>query len=187
MPSTPFTKLARLDGVSKGWGAKQCIACLVWADGSHEQSTALVASQPRERWLPCIVLNVAPDSAGTIPFYCPALAWQNARPRDVHVSRLRCIDPQAHVTSADLAIADMGLETRLWRGWTTSWCKNDDSKLTRQRAHLQLQLAHRPAAAATLAEAAMLRPSAAKEAAAIASRAQRKAQTMAAAKDKPMT
>ena len=84
-----------------GWsfrscGHDHCIACLVWADGTHCQSTALVATQAGEQWWPCVVLNVAPTSGGTLPFYCPALAWQNARPWFAHVSRLRCVGPQAH-------------------------------------------------------------------------------------------
>ena len=73
----------------RGANGGQCIACLVWANGTHEQSTTLTTPHVGEQWWPCIVLNIAPTPDGKVPFYCPALAWQNARPWDVHISRVR--------------------------------------------------------------------------------------------------
>jgi hypothetical protein len=65
-----------------------CICCTVWGDGTHGQSSALGLDPYAygERWWPCIVLDGETDK---LPFYCPALAWQNSRPWEVHVSRLR--------------------------------------------------------------------------------------------------
>ena len=41
-----------------------------------------------DTWWPCIV--IWEENTLELAFYCPALAWQNARPWGVHVSRLRC-------------------------------------------------------------------------------------------------
>ena len=70
-------------------GPSRCIPCFVCADGSPGQRTELGTpmSDP-EIWWPCIV--ILEGNAFLVPFYCPALAWQHARPWDVHVSRLRC-------------------------------------------------------------------------------------------------
>ena len=66
------------------------VPCLVWADGKKgSQTTPYVQPEPWEHWWPCICLNITPNAAGLLPFYCPALAWQNARPWWVHVSRVR--------------------------------------------------------------------------------------------------
>ena len=53
------------------------------------QTTPLVQPECGEQFWPCICLNITPNVAGLLPFYCPALAWQNARPWWVHVSRVR--------------------------------------------------------------------------------------------------
>ena len=70
-------------------GPDQCLPCLIWADGTHNQETPLGPPQPGEQWWPCICLNVNPDANGLLPFYCPALAWGNSRPWMAHVSRVR--------------------------------------------------------------------------------------------------
>ena len=69
----------------------QCLPCLVWADGSHNQETPLGLPQPNEQWWPCICLNINPNAYGLIPFYCPALGWSQSRPWWVHISRVRRI------------------------------------------------------------------------------------------------
>jgi len=70
-------------------GPSRCIPCFVCADGSPGQRTELGTpmSDP-EIWWPCIV--ILEGNTFLVPFYCPALAWQHARPWNVHVSRLRC-------------------------------------------------------------------------------------------------
>jgi hypothetical protein len=82
-----------------GWAFRQAepsdyLCGLVWADGTPEQSAPLVAPRAGERWWPCIFLKDAYDLAKPTqrPFYCPALAWQNARPWDVHVDRVRIVE-----------------------------------------------------------------------------------------------
>ena len=52
---------------------------------SCASQTAPLALNDSGRWWPCIV---AIDSNDTIPFYCPALAWQRARPWTIHRSRV---------------------------------------------------------------------------------------------------
>ena len=76
-----------------GWkfwtaGPSRCIACFVDSDGCELQLTPLgTAASGIEIWWPCIVIWQV-DTPG-LPFYCPALAWQNARPWGVHDSPLR--------------------------------------------------------------------------------------------------
>ena len=78
-----------------GWkfwnaGASQCISCFVYADGSSTQLLPLGESgSAQECWWPCIVLWE--DGQAVLAFYCPALAWANARPWGVHVSRIRSL------------------------------------------------------------------------------------------------
>ena len=76
-----------------GWSFRQSdmksiTNCLVWADGTHCQETPLTLPSSNERWWPCIVLMDDSAHLDLKPFYCPALAWQNARPWYVHVSRI---------------------------------------------------------------------------------------------------
>ena len=75
-----------------GWqfwtaGRSRCIQCFVYCDGSLAQLTELGAPTPGfETWWPCSV--IWEENTFELAFYCPALAWQNARPWGVHVSRL---------------------------------------------------------------------------------------------------
>ena len=65
----------------------QWIGGYAWCDGCScaSQTAPLALNDPGCRWWPCIV---AIDSNDTIPFYCPALAWQRARPWTIHRSRV---------------------------------------------------------------------------------------------------
>jgi hypothetical protein len=88
---------------SAGWEfraalATDCVLGAVWADGvsssSQSQALSVAGCQPgghREQWWPCLVLQKPGDTRGVLPFYCPALAWQRARPWTVHVSRVRML------------------------------------------------------------------------------------------------
>ena len=68
----------------------QIVHCLVWADGSPCQTTPLSTPTSGERWWPCIIIMSSTSSEQAhVPFYCPALAWSNARPWMVHISRIR--------------------------------------------------------------------------------------------------
>ena len=74
-----------------GWAFRMatpsdCIRCAVWANGSHDQSSPLGEPRGDEQWWPCIIL---PGGGTLVPFYCPALAWQNARPWEVNATRVR--------------------------------------------------------------------------------------------------
>ena len=76
-----------------GWqfltaGPSRCIRCYVLCDGSPQQRLPLGATTSGfDMWWPCIVLWQ--EGTSELAFYCPALAWQNARPWGVHVSRVR--------------------------------------------------------------------------------------------------
>ena len=78
-----------------GWkflnaGASQCVCCFVYADGSPTQLLPLGESRSaQECWWPCLVIRE--ECEAVLPFYCPALAWANARPWGVHVSRVRSL------------------------------------------------------------------------------------------------
>ena len=78
-----------------GWkfmnaGASQCVCCFVYADGSPTQLLPLGESRSaQECWWPCLV--IWEENEAVLPFYCPALAWANARPWGVHVSRVRSL------------------------------------------------------------------------------------------------
>lgn len=86
-----------LDGVKKpgqpGWafkmakGTLELQRCVVWADGTKSgQTTPLGTPSTHQcQWWPCIIMA----TTEMVPFFCPALAWSNARPWDVHASRLR--------------------------------------------------------------------------------------------------
>ena len=65
----------------------QWLGGYAWCDGCSRasQTAPLALNDPGCRWWPCIV---AIDSNDTIPFYCPALAWQRARPWTIHRSRV---------------------------------------------------------------------------------------------------
>ena len=76
-----------------GWqfltaGPSRCIQCFVYCDGARGRLTELgTPTSGFETWWPCIV--IWEENTLELAFYCPALAWQNARPWGVHVSRLR--------------------------------------------------------------------------------------------------
>ena len=74
-----------------------CIPCLVWADGTPGQREPLSELRGGEQWWPCIVI---PGEGPLVPFYCPALAWANARPWMVHVSRIRRVVVEPHTPGA---------------------------------------------------------------------------------------
>ena len=79
-----------------GWAflratAADCIACVVWADGTHNQETPLKSPQAGEKWWPCIIIRGGTD---LVPFYCPTLVWAYSRPWYVHASRLRRVRPE---------------------------------------------------------------------------------------------
>ena len=79
-----------------GWAFAQAratdyVAGVVWADGSHAQLSPLIQPRAGEQWWPCIFLNdpfslACPSQRA---FYCPALAWMDARPWTVHEDRVR--------------------------------------------------------------------------------------------------
>jgi len=87
-----------LDNVKKpgqaGWAFKmarsptlQLIHCVVWCDGTKSGQTIPLSSSSTHpcQWWPCICI----ECTYLVPFLCPALAWSNARPWEVHPSRLR--------------------------------------------------------------------------------------------------
>ena len=94
---------------SFGWrfreaGPSSCVPAFVWADGSPQQLTEYGTQQLTEyaKWWPCIVL-VCDAQTLVLPFYCPALAWQGARPWGVHITRLRlraCIVDSSALSTA---------------------------------------------------------------------------------------
>ena len=61
----------------------------IWADGasSGSQQRPLTEIKADERWWPCIVATVD-GTDDEIPMYCPALAFQSARPWYCHRSRI---------------------------------------------------------------------------------------------------
>ena len=70
-------------------GPSNCVPAFVWADGSQQQQLTEYGTQQLTeyaKWWPCIVLVC---DGKVWPFYCPALAWQRARPWGVHPSRVR--------------------------------------------------------------------------------------------------
>ena len=75
-----------------GWkflyaGASQCVRCFVYADGSPTQLLPLwETGSAQESWWPCLVLWE--EDEPLLACFCPALAWANARPWGVHVSRV---------------------------------------------------------------------------------------------------
>ena len=84
-------------------GPSSCVPAFVWADGSPQQLTEYGTQQLTEyaKWWPCIVLVC--DAQTVLPFYCPALAAQGARPWGVHISRLRlraCIVDSSALSTA---------------------------------------------------------------------------------------
>jgi len=76
-----------------GWrfltaGPSRCIQCFVYCDGSPRQLSELgTTASGFDTWWPCIV--IWDGASSELPFYCPALGWQDARPWGVHVSRVR--------------------------------------------------------------------------------------------------
>lgn len=62
---------------------------VIWANGSSESSQCrpLSLNEIDSQWWPCVVCSL-PDDRGCLPFYCPALAWQRARPWYAHHSRV---------------------------------------------------------------------------------------------------
>ena len=99
-----FAKICHVVNTKKkigevGWAFRHAepsdyLCGVVWADGSPEQSAPLVAPRAGETWWPCIFLKDAYSLANPTqrPFYCPALAWMNARPWRVHVDRVRIVE-----------------------------------------------------------------------------------------------
>ena len=82
-----------------GWAFAQAepndyVCGMVWADGTHEQSSPLAAPRAGERWWPCIFLKHAYslEKPSQRAFYCPALAWQASRPWPVHTDRVRIVE-----------------------------------------------------------------------------------------------
>ena len=76
-----------------GWAFRNAtpsdvMRCVVWADGTKDQTTPLGVARADERWWPCIILRVDEE---VVPFYCPALCWANARPWTVHITRVRVV------------------------------------------------------------------------------------------------
>ena len=70
---------------------------VVWADGTHNQELPIqwAAGKPSradERWWPCVCLSEPLLHTGLLPFYCPAIAWDDARPWMVHPDRVRFIE-----------------------------------------------------------------------------------------------
>lgn len=65
----------------------------VWSDGTKGSQISPMGTHalPYEQWWPCVVLPSA-ESLELVPFICPALAWQDARPWGAHVSRIRIVD-----------------------------------------------------------------------------------------------
>ena len=62
------------------------IACAVlWADGTKE-SQQTIGDRGCEQGWPCIIVDIANEQ--TLPFYCPALAWQGSKPWDVARDRI---------------------------------------------------------------------------------------------------
>ena len=60
----------------------------IFTDGTSQTTSCTPYSTPQigDRWWPCIFGD--PTSNGLVPYYCPALAWQNGRPWFAHGSRL---------------------------------------------------------------------------------------------------
>ena len=58
-------------------------------------------------------------------------------------------------------VAELGIETKLFKGWKTSYAKNDETKVLRQRRVLAGQLAARPERAVDLPESSSVRSMAA--------------------------
>ena len=64
---------------------------VIWADGYSESSqTSLRQSNGvGETWWPALIqVAPGPPSVALVPMYCPALAWQNARPWWANPDRL---------------------------------------------------------------------------------------------------
>ena len=59
----------------------------IYTDGASQSSstTPYTSLEPFSLWWPAIFGIVGPD--GLVPYYCPALAWANARPWFSHSSR----------------------------------------------------------------------------------------------------
>ena len=82
-----------------GWAFKAVhpdsyIACAIWANGSSsaEQCAPYTGDQPGETWWPCVVLDPSHNrlEAGLqlVPFICPVLALNSARPWEANINRL---------------------------------------------------------------------------------------------------
>lgn len=66
---------------------------VVWADGTHGQEQPMqYPTSADERWWPCVWLREPLPHTALLPFYCPALAWSDARPWRVHPNRVRIIE-----------------------------------------------------------------------------------------------
>ena len=85
-------KLGYIGQQCRGAKDQDIYLCACWSDGGPNQKTPF-NGQPvaGEQWWPMIAINII----GFGPFmgsYCPALAWQDARPWEVHSSRLCWVD-----------------------------------------------------------------------------------------------
>jgi hypothetical protein len=85
-----------------GWAMRAALASgqlvlgVIWCDGCSEKNQTSVRSRfdGGEDWWPALfpVSHVNPHSGGLVPMYCPALAWQNARPWWANSDRLWFFD-----------------------------------------------------------------------------------------------
>ena len=66
----------------------QWVGCFAYCTGqsSASQPQPLESIDQWCQWWPCLV-EFPPDSVDVLPFYCPALYWQRARPWTVHSTR----------------------------------------------------------------------------------------------------
>ena len=84
------------------YGGRPVERCFVWSDGTKAHQMKPLefdsdgglpaAEMVGSRWWLCLVI-AQPDGDDRWPFVCPALAWQNSRPWQVHPSRLRLARP----------------------------------------------------------------------------------------------
>ena len=70
---------------------ESCVPCCVWPNGSscYHQLKPSGSGCGGESWWPCIVCELA--DSDELAFYCPALAWGDARPWGAHHSRVRSV------------------------------------------------------------------------------------------------
>ena len=87
----------RIGEVAYMW-AKQPVGrmkcSVIYSCGGHEQELPLSQDDGGSEWFPIIYVDPAArcSQLEKVPMYCPALAWQNARPWLAHVSRIRDVE-----------------------------------------------------------------------------------------------